>query len=67
MDNLSAIATARDDGRKEGKEEGIAEGLEKGAKKKALETAKNFLKIGWSIEQVASGAGLSIEEVKELM
>ena len=59
MDNLSAMHYA--------KEEGLAEGLEKGEHKKAIETAKNFLKMGLSVVQVASGTGLSIEEIKELM
>ena len=62
MDNLSAIATARDDGRKEGKEEGLVEG-ENRAK---IETAKNFLKIGLSVEQVAMGTGLSMDIIKSL-
>ena len=62
MDNFSAIATARDDGRKEGKEEGLVEG-ENRAK---IETAKNFLKIGLSVEQVAMGTGLSMDIIKSL-
>ena len=51
MDNLSAIATA----------------MEEGEHKKAIETAKNFLQMGLSIEQVSKGTGLSIEDIKELM
>ncbi|MBD0401564.1 Rpn family recombination-promoting nuclease/putative transposase [Flammeovirga sp. EKP202] len=41
-------------------------GQEIGEKKKAIETAKNFLQMNLSIEQVAEGTGLSIEEVKEI-
>ena len=48
------------------REEGLIEGIEKGALQKAIETAKNFLKMGLSIEQVAQGTGLSIEEVEQL-
>ena len=59
MDNLSAIATARD----EGKEEGLAEGEHK----KAIETAKAMLTKGLAIDLVSQCTGLSIEEVKELM
>ena len=62
-DNLAFAASAHD--------EGLAEGLEKGKEekknKKAIETAKNFLKMGLSIEQVAKGTGLSIEEIKLLL
>ena len=46
-----------------GKEEGLAEG-EHNAK---IVTAKNFLKMGLSIEQVANGTSLTIEEVKSLI
>ena len=52
--------------REEGRQEGIEEGLAEGALQKAIETAKNFLKMGLSIEQVAQGTGLSIEEVEQL-
>ena len=47
--------------------EAYKDGLEKGAHKKAVENAKNFLimKLG-SIEQIAQGTGLSIEEVQKL-
>ncbi len=41
MDNLSAIANAKDEGLKQGKQEGIVEGEHK----KAIETARNFLKM----------------------
>ena len=54
-----------------GKEEGLAEGLKKGKEEgeynAKIETAKNFLKMGLSIEQVANGTGLSIDEVKTLV
>ena len=41
------------------KEEAFEDGVEKGK----LETARNFLKMGLSAEQVALGTGLSVEEV----
>ncbi len=59
MDNLSAIHYA--------KEEGLAEGLEKGEHKKAIETAKNLLAIGLSIDQISKATGLSIDEIKLLI
>ena len=46
--------------------EGLAEGEKKGEHKKAIETARNFLKMGLSIEQVAQGTGFSVEEIKKL-
>ena len=42
----------------EGKEAGKLEGF--------IETAKNFLKMGLSLDQVAKGTGLTIEQVKKL-
>ncbi len=47
--------------------EAYKDGLEKGAHKKAVENAKNFLKMNVnSIEQIAQGTGLSVEEVQKL-
>ena len=63
MDNLSAIATARD----EGKEEGLAEGWAKGEHNARIENAKKMLADGLSIDIVAKYTGLSIEEVKTLI
>ncbi len=45
---------------------GIEQGLIQGSKEKAIQIAKNFIKMGLNDEQIASGAELSIEEVKEL-
>jgi predicted transposase/invertase (TIGR01784 family) len=53
-------------GEKAGEERGISIGLSQGAHQKAVETAKNFLAMGLSIEQVADGTGLSPEEIEKL-
>ena len=50
-------------GYKEGVSDGISQGISQGEHQKAIETAKKFLTMGISIEQVAQGTGLSIEEV----
>ena len=55
MDFKSAVACAESKGEKFG--------IEKGK----IEVAKSFLKMGLSVEQVAEGTGLSIEEVKKLL
>jgi predicted transposase/invertase (TIGR01784 family) len=52
------ITTAISDARKEG----IEEGMEKGKR----ETAINLLAMGLSVEQVAKGTGLSMEEVGKI-
>ena len=50
----------------EGKNDGIAQGISQGAEQKAIETAKNFIKMGFSLEQVAQGTGLSLETIQNL-
>ena len=42
------------------------EGLAEGSHQKALETAKNLLDIGLSIENIAKTTGLSREEIEKL-
>ena len=50
----------------QGKQEGRQEGMKKGAHQQALETTRNFLRLGLSIEQVSCGTGLGIEEVEHI-
>ena len=50
----------------EGEILGIQKGISQGVEQKAIETAKNFLKLGLSIEKVAEGTGLTLEKVQEL-
>ena len=63
-------AEGRAEGMKQGRAEGRAEGMKQGRaegraeEKKAI--AKNLLAMGLTIEQVAQGSGLPIEEVKGL-
>ena len=73
-----AKSEAFEDGFSAGEEHGIAigekrgitigrnEGISLGAYQKAVETAKKFLSMGLSVEQVADGTGLSIEEIEKL-
>jgi predicted transposase/invertase (TIGR01784 family) len=53
-------------GREEGREEGMEKGMEKGREKKAFEVARNFLKMGLPLDQIAQGTGLSVEEISGL-
>ena len=65
-----AMCKVLDDLINEGMEKGIAQGMEKGrsegAYNKAIETARNFLNMGLSAEQVAQGTGLPLAEVQAL-
>ena len=56
-----AVAQALEKGKKLEREK-----AEKEKKAEKIETARNFLKMGLSVEQVAHGTGLSIEEVNEI-
>ncbi|MBQ4331144.1 MAG: hypothetical protein IJC31_04830, partial [Spirochaetaceae bacterium] len=53
-------------GREEGREEGISIGLEQGAYQNKLETARSFLSMGLTLEQVSQGTSLPLETVREL-
>lgn len=50
--------------RAEGEEIGEARGLAKGFAK-LVQSAKNFLAMGLSLEQVSKGTGLSIAEIQK--
>ena len=60
------IKVQRREAYREGLAEGIEQGIEQGAEQKAIETAKNFLKEGLSVEQIARCTDLPLEKVQEL-
>ena len=62
MDRLARLKIAR----REGIAEGEKRGREQGSHSAKLETARNFLRMGLSKEQVAQGTGLSLEEIQNL-
>lgn len=68
---ITLFDSSRYDGYQEGKAEGMEKGMEKGlaeGKNKAkTESAKRFLDMGLSPEQVAQGTQLTLEEVLKLM
>jgi predicted transposase/invertase (TIGR01784 family) len=45
---------------------GIEKGISQGAEQKAIETAKNLLKYGDSIEKISMITGLPLEKVQQL-
>ena len=61
------ISIGLERGREEGISIGLEQGLERGAYEKALETARSFLSMGLSPEQVAQGTGLSLEVIQKLI
>lgn len=54
-------------GKEQGFEEGLQQGLERGAYENKLETARTFLAMGLSSEQVAQGTKLPLDVVQSLM
>lgn len=57
----------RSDGYEEGISIGLQQGLERGAYETKLETARTFLSMGLSPEQVAQGTKLPLDVVQSLM
>ena len=53
--------------KEEAYEDGLFAGLERGAYETKLETARSFLSMGLSPEQVAQGTGLSLEVILQLI
>ena len=58
-----AWGLAEFDAEQRGYKDGVSDGISQGERKAKIETAKKFLTMGISIEQVAQGTGLSVEEV----
>ena len=52
--------------RKEAFDDGISQGIQQGELQKAIETARNFLSMGLSPEQIAQGTGLSKETIEQI-
>ena len=53
-------------GLQQGMSQGISQGIKQGMYQEKLETAKNFLSMGLSIEQISRGTGLSLETLQQL-
>ena len=53
-------------GMQQGIQQGMQQGFFNGAYQAKLETAKNLLQIGLSIENIAKATGLTVQEVENL-
>ena len=60
------LAEGKSLGLAEGEARGKSLGLAEGSRQKALETARNLLVIGLSIQNIAKATGLTVEEVETL-
>lgn len=63
----STIRSAYEEGVTEGKVKGLAEGRVEGEIKAKTEMVLNFHRLGISVEQIAAGAKLSLEEVETIL
>ena len=52
--------------KKQGWDEGKIEGQKEGAEQTKIETAKRFISMGLTLEQIVEGTGLPLEKVQEL-
>ena len=70
-DYATDIAVKQEEAYAIGRNEGILvvleRGIEQGTHQKALETAQNFLSMGFSPEQVAQGTNLPLDVIRSLM
>ena len=55
------------EGLSDGISQGISQGIAQGEHQAKIETAKNMLLYGDSVEKIAKITGLSLDEIKKLM
>ena len=63
---VAGISRGRSEGLEQGLAQGLAQGFSEGSRQKAIETAKNLLALGLSVEDIAQATGLSKEEVESV-
>ena len=62
-DNYSTLKTAEEKGLKKG----LQKGMQKGIEKEKKETVRRLQAMGLTLEQIAQGVGMDVEEVRKLM
>ena len=62
-----AWGLAEFDAEQRGYKEGVSDGISQGEHQAKIETAKNMLLYGDSLEKIAKITGLSMDEIKILM
>ena len=60
------VAVQREEAFEEGEVHGIAVGIAEGERNKAFETARNYLRMGLTAEQVAQGSDIPLADVLQL-
>ena len=62
-DNYSVVKTAE----RKGEIKGLQQGLQQGVQKEKIDTIHRLQAMGLSVEQIAQGAGMKVDEVKKLL
>ena len=62
-DNYSVVKTAE----RKGEIKGLQQGLQQGVQQEKIETIHRLQSMGLSVEQIAQGAGMNVDEVKKLL
>jgi predicted transposase/invertase (TIGR01784 family) len=66
-DNYSTIKTAEEKGVQKGMQEGLRLGRQEGIEKEKIETIRRLRAIGLTLEQIAQGVGMDVEDVGRLL
>ena len=66
-DYATDIEVQREEAFEKGVSEGIQQGISQGEHQGKIETAKKFLTMGLSIEQISQGTGLPLETISNLV
>ena len=59
-------SVGRSEGYSQGHAQGIEQGIEQGTRTAKIETARNFLSMGLTAEQISQGTGLAVAEIEAL-
>ena len=62
-DNYSVVKTAE----RKGEIKGLQQGLQQGVQQEKIDTIHRLQAMGLSVEQIAQGAGMNVDEVKQLL
>ena len=65
-DEAQALHNAEQKGLQKGMQEGMQKGIQKGISERNIEIAKNLVKLGMPLQQIATATGLTKEEVEKL-
>lgn len=66
-DNFSVLKTAKEKGVREGMEKGLQQGKLEGVHQEKIDTVRRLQSMGLTIEQIAQGADISVDDVRKIL